>query len=745
MMTGNTGESLNNLVDSAGQIPGVFAPQKAKKKKKREKKPGRRQILIPLFMCVICLLMNMGGKMISSTGELPFYFDTPGTITASILGGFIPGISVALLTNLLNFYVDSSSVFFGPLNILIAIVTVNMYRSGKLKHVHWLPLYVVSLTAIGGGIGGIISWYLYGFQVTESTAPMIYFLQDHGVNLFFSYYLTNFVFDFLDKLMTVIFVRAVLYLIPQKFWPKFVLTYWMQEPEGESRETGEKKADDVRMTIEKRVISGLVWIASLLTVICTVICLILFHNYSIEQHVYLATGVAALAASVVDGDSVDLYLSEGNDFDSYRETERLLTNIREDTPDVEYVYVYKIMSDGCHVVFDVDTPNEPGGELGEVVPFDASFMDYLPLLLSGKRVDPIISDDSYGWLLTVYEPVYDSTGECVCYAAVDITMTGLTAYEGDFLARLLCIYMGFLMLVVSFGIWISRFSLVLPIKAIYRVTNEFDYSNEEVRKQNVQRLAKLDISTDDEIEKLYRSLLRATAESTRYFEESRRRLEQIESMESGLVMVLADMVENRDESTGDHVRKTAAYVEVTAQKMQALGYYADQVTDQFVKDAVRSAPLHDIGKIAIPDSILNKPGRLTDEEFAIMKTHAEEGRKIIEQAISTLPDADYLEEARNVAGCHHEKWDGTGYPAGLAGEEIPLSARIMAVADVFDALISKRCYKDAYSYEEAFRIIKEESGTHFDPLVTDAFLRCREEVTEIADRFAEGTEAKKGE
>ncbi len=744
-MTVNLGESLLNPIEEAERAATLSSAVKEKEKKqKKTKKPGRRQIFLPILVCFMCLLMNMGGKNISATSQLPFYFDTPGTITASILGGFIPGISVALLTNLLNFYVDASSVFYGPLNILIAVITVTMYRSGKLKHTHWLPAYIFSLALVGGGIGGLISWYLYGFDVTEHTAPMIEFLLNHGLNEFGSYYITNFVFDLLDKLMTVVFVRALLYLIPKKLWPRFVLTYWMQEPDQEILERRDK-LDDFKMTIERRVISALLWITCLLTVICTTICLILFHNYSIEQHTYLAQGVAALAASVVEGDDVDLYLAEGSDFDSYRETERLLTNIWADTPDVRYVYVYKIMTDGCHVVFDVDTDEMEGGELGEVVPFDSSFMDYMPALLSGKRVDPIISDDTYGWLLTVYEPVHDSTGECVCYAACDMEMSGLAAYEGEFLTRLMCIFIGFLMLIIGFGIWVARYSLVMPIKAIYRVTNDFDYSDEESRKANVQRLAKLDISTNDEIEKLYRSLLRAIAESTRFFEENKRRTEQIEAMESGLVMVLADMVENRDESTGDHVRKTAAYVEVTAKKMQALGYYADQVTDQFIKDAVRSAPLHDIGKIAIPDSILNKPGRLTDEEFAIMKTHAMEGRKVIEQAISTLPDADYLEEAKNVTGSHHEKWNGTGYPEGLAGEEIPLSARIMAVADVFDALISKRCYKDAFSYDEAFKIIKEDAGIHFDPLVADAFLRSREEVIEIADRFAARNETEKGE
>ena len=126
---------------------------------------------------------------------------------------------------------------------------------------------------------------------------------------------------------------------------------------------------------------------------------------------------------------------------------------------------------------------------------------------------------------------------------------------------------------------------------------------------------------------------------------------------------------------------------------------------------------------------------MTYEEFEIMKTHTTAGEKIIAQAIETMPEADYLEEAKNLAGCHHEKWNGKGYPYGLAGEDIPLSARIMAVADVFDALVSRRCYKEPFSFEKAMSIIEEDTGTHFDPKVADAFLSARDEVRKVAERF----------
>ena len=228
-----------------------------------------------------------------------------------------------------------------------------------------------------------------------------------------------------------------------------------------------------------------------------------------------------------------------------------------------------------------------------------------------------------------------------------------------------------------------------------------------------------------------------TRNSVRYMTDIRMKSETIAKMQTALIMTLADMVERRDKNTGHHIKKTAAYVELIAKEMQREGIYPEILTDDYIQNMVESAPLHDVGKITIPDAILNKPGKLTEEEFELMKTHAAAGGKIIGSLIRTVPDSDYLYEAKNLATYHHEKWDGSGYPAGLSGEGIPLSSRIMAVADVFDALISNRSYKKGFPYEKALAIIQEESGTHFDPKVVAAFFAVKKEVLKIADDFNE--------
>ena len=226
---------------------------------------------------------------------------------------------------------------------------------------------------------------------------------------------------------------------------------------------------------------------------------------------------------------------------------------------------------------------------------------------------------------------------------------------------------------------------------------------------------------------MYSVIIREQAEA--YEKQTR----SISRLQNGLILVMADLVESRDKCTGDHVRKTAEYVRIIMEQLRKDGAYADRLTDAFMEDVIRSAPLHDIGKIQVPDAILNKPGKLTDAEFEEIKAHAAAGRDIISSAIDMVAEesSGYLNEARSLAYCHHEKWNGTGYPQGLSGETIPLSARIMAVADVFDALVSKRSYKDGFPFEKAMEIIREGSGTHFDPIVVAAFMRAEDAVRAV--------------
>jgi putative two-component system response regulator len=216
------------------------------------------------------------------------------------------------------------------------------------------------------------------------------------------------------------------------------------------------------------------------------------------------------------------------------------------------------------------------------------------------------------------------------------------------------------------------------------------------------------------------------------------RTRQLAHTQEATIHAMANLAEWRDPETGAHIKRTQNYVLSLAQDMAKLPGYAEGLTLEIVSMLYLSAPLHDVGKVAIPDAVLHKPGRLTDEEFEVMKEHTTRGRAMLTSTEEFLGEENsFLSTAQDIAYCHHERWDGKGYPRRLKGEEIPLSARLMSVADVYDALRSKRVYKEGMAHEEAARIILDGKGTQFDPDVTEAFDKLQPEFQDIAARYAE--------
>lgn len=223
--------------------------------------------------------------------------------------------------------------------------------------------------------------------------------------------------------------------------------------------------------------------------------------------------------------------------------------------------------------------------------------------------------------------------------------------------------------------------------------------------------------------------------------EVQRRTCEVEVIQDVTILAMASLAESRDNETGNHIRRTQNYMFALAKELQAHPRFRSELDDKTIEMLYKSAPLHDIGKVGIPDAILLKPGKLTPEEFEVIKTHTTIGRDTI-AAAEKLIDAPstFLRLAREIAHYHQEKWDGSGYPEGLRGERIPVSARLMALADVYDALISRRVYKPPFSHEKSVSIIREGAGNHFDPDVVAAFLRIEKDFRDIAERFADTEE-----
>jgi len=217
-----------------------------------------------------------------------------------------------------------------------------------------------------------------------------------------------------------------------------------------------------------------------------------------------------------------------------------------------------------------------------------------------------------------------------------------------------------------------------------------------------------------------------------------KRTQEVSAIQDVTILAMASLAETRDSDTGNHIRRTQYYVKALAEKLRPNPRFTAFLTDQNINTLFKSAPLHDIGKVGIPDCILLKPGRFEPHEMEIMKTHTTLGRDAIQQAENALGiEVEFLTVAKEIAFCHQEKWNGSGYPGGLSGDDIPISARLMAVADVYDALVSRRVYKEGMPHEKAVQIIIDGKGSHFDPDMVDAFIEIQGEFLAIAQRYAD--------
>lgn len=690
------------------------------------------------LLTAIGVCINLIGAQLASMAGLPIYLDSIGTVLVAAVSGTLPGIAVGFFTNILKAVFDFESIYYGVVNVLIAIVTSFFARRDFFKKLYKIIPVGLVLAVVGGGIGSILTWYIFGFANEGVSAALASSLHNHmGLSMFPAQIAADYSLDVIDKLFTVLFVFIFIKVFPDRIEERFRYDGWQQRPIPDNIVNAMSNGGVRRVSLRTKILLLLMVASLLVAVVAVLIGYLLFTRATIEDHTTLGEGAASLAASVIDGDRVDDYLAYGEEAEGYKETEELLYGIRDGSPDIHYVYVYKIEEDGCHVVFDLDTEDELGGEPGDIVEFDESFSEYIPALLRGEKIPSIISDDSYGWLLTAYVPVYNSEGQTVCYAAADISMQQLATESHSFLAKQVSLFTGFFILVMAVGLWLAEYGIIYPVNSMAYTAKAFAYDSEEVREENVDMIKKLDIHTGDEIENLYGAFTKTTADSMEYVHDIQTKTEMLNKMQTGLIFVLADMVENRDKVTGDHIKKTSAYVELIGKKLQERGLFPDYISDEYIEYLRDSAPLHDVGKITITDLILNKDGKLTDEEYAIMKSHTSAGRKVIEQVMEKVPDSQYLRMAANMAHFHHERWDGTGYPEGRKGDEIPLSARIMTIADVFDALVSRRSYKKPFTFEEAMKMIEEGAGTHFDPVIAKVFVESWDEVKKIADDFYE--------
>lgn len=698
--------------------------------------------LIPWI--IICTTANVFMLRFSGYLNLPLYFDAVGTILISFVWGYLPGITVAVLTNVIYSFFDANSLYFALLGVIIAI-RADRYMYGAKKSVGKFILMIVDMAILTGGIGVLFQWIILGkpqFAYVSDTAGIM--AGDNNAAFIAGALLLTIGLNAVDKGISSILSIFIYHIIPEKDREKLWNSGWRQSPlsNSEIKDITSNKKDGTT-SIRVNISFILMFVAIILSLVLGGVSARINYEEAKKDGRKTASNVSAYAATLFNTESLDEYLADGARISSYsneeyRNSNTMLANLRKTFPNIEYLYLYQIREDGCYIVFDTDREAQERGFVGERLEFDDDFLALVPSLLKGERIDVQEVQSRYGYFITAYEPISDPDGNSTSYyVGVDIAIDNYSKYIRTYIVKMALTFSGFFAMILAYGLWMSNHGLVFPIGALNKGIEELvsGLDNQEKLDESVKNLEKIDIQTNDEIETLYdslRELANTVAEQMRSIRILARSNEKIQK---GLIVIMADIVENQSMNSKTHIQRTTAYVRIIMDGLRRKGYYSEKLTDKYMSDVEMTSPLYDIGKIKIPESIINKPGRLNNEEWEIMMTHPKEGKKILDNAINTVEGETYLKEARNMAAYHHENWDGTGYPYGYHGEVIPLSARIMAIADTFDELTAPRIYKKPVSPQEAMEIIKDESGKKFDPKCVEAFVDSFTEIKNVLRKF----------
>ncbi len=519
-----------------------------------------------ILLCTTAVALNLACAVLTHAIGLPPSLDALGTILCAALGGYLPGIVTAFATNLLEgLLLNASKLYYSLIDMLLAVCAATFARKGFFKRLPTALLSIPVFFLIKAGLGSPLTWFLSNSGIGGFTGHYARRIQEQmGFTPFYAQLTADMLHEFVDMAVTGLLTYLVLRYLPKRFRETFHAGGWWQaELSGEL----ERGILHYRMSRGLSLGSKLVIVVSLgalaIASAAIVISFRLFKQSLVDERVKVARSLTIQAAEIVDARRVDEYIAQGSDSQAYREVEHQLTRLRQSYDDVEYLYVYQIQEDGCHVVFDLDTPEVTGEEPGTVVEFEKAFLPYVSDLLAGRQVSPIASNDTYGSLLTVYQPVYDRQGVCRCYVGVDFSMDMLSLYGTVFIVKLITMLIGFFILVVAVILKLATDDVILPINTMAYCAGAFAYDSEEARTGNVQRIRELRICTGDEIENLYDAFLKTVEDSMDYVDSLVHARVQVEVMKEQVSAM--DELAYKDALTG--VRNKTAYDQYMTQKI----------------------------------------------------------------------------------------------------------------------------------------------------------------------------------
>ncbi len=491
-------------------------------------------------ICAAGIILNVAGSELARHLDLPVYLDTCGTVFIAVLGGYVPGIAVGFFTNIIGAELNINEMYFGIVSILIALIAAFLASKGYYDKFYKVLCTIPAVALTATVFGTIIEELLKPRNSFESVTKLFYQSLQH------------FPGEILDKGLAVVVAFLLLQIVPDALKDEFRLMGKMQAPLSPDMRAAMKTQNDFILSLRTKMVFNLMSITILVAIFISAISYTIYQDSAYKEHIRIADGLVTMAVNEINPNRVDEYLKLGRAAEGYEAVERNLYRIRASNVDVRFLYVYKIEEDGCHVVFDLETADLSASPPGSIEAFDESFLPYVDDLLAGKPIPPIISDDTFGYLLTIYKPVYNHQGQCVCYAGIDFSVEQINDYGRTFIAKVVALFSGAVIFILALGLSFIENNIILPVNTMACCAGSFAYDSAEARKQNIERIKSLEIQTHDEIENLYSAFLKTTSDSMQYFEKFKRAKIQVAVM---------DELAHTDSLTG--IKNKTAYIERT--------------------------------------------------------------------------------------------------------------------------------------------------------------------------------------
>ena len=466
----------------------------------------RKDLQTVILLCSAALTLNLIGSFVAIKFHLPLFLDTSGTIFIAALGGYLPGIAVGFLTSLLESIVEPAQMYFCSVSVVVAIITTFFARKGVFENLD-ATFAIIPALAIGTSVcDSLIKIILKATDVLEP-------IKDLGVD-----FAENFFYEFLDKGLSVMLAFLLVKFVSTQTKNFFRFLGLRQAPLSEEMKRIVAERRYLSSSLRTKMLIILALSSLLMSFSVSMISYLLFKDFAREERIKTVDGLVAVAVSYIDPLRVDDYIKFGHEDAEYKDIEEKFYAIKNSNSDIKYLYVYRFSESGCQVVFDLNVSAVEGDKPGEFVKLDESARVYLDDFIAGKPVPPIISDDDFGYLLTLYKPVYDVNGKCQCYVAIDFSMNILNEYTRTFTIKLFALFIGCFVFVFAIGLVFIENNIILPVNTMAYCAENFSYDSAASREENFKRLKSLRIKTGDEIENLYIAMIRTTENVLRYLE-----------------------------------------------------------------------------------------------------------------------------------------------------------------------------------------------------------------------------------